>query len=364
MFKKFNPEIFGVVFAVIVVAGVLIWSRTSHTPNLPAPPLKDLAAKHNISLGNYASLKLINEKPYRDVLTTQYEFATVDGEPNWVFNDGSLRPTPTTFDYTNMDKVVQFAQANKMPIQMHHLIWGEEKWLPAWLKNGNYSKQQLLDIIHYHISNVAGHYKGQVREWSVVNEAFTRGEHVNGLHDWWADHVGDTSYIDDAFIWAHQADPNAKLILNDFQNESENPVSNAEYNYVKDAKARGVPIDGIGLQMHIDATYPPKKEDVIKNMQRFNAIGVKTYITEFDVNLNQVKGDATVRNRLQSQIYYDMARACIESKSCPSFAQLGITDKETWYNDLGWTKSEPLMFDRKYHTKPDFYAFRRAWQQP
>lgn len=347
--------------ALAILLSVRIFSP--HSPRLPNPPLKDLAANHQVQLGNYASLKRLSDKPYADILTSQYEFLTIDGEPNWMFNDGTLRPSPTKYDYTNIDQVFNFARAHNMPVQIHHLVWGEDKWLPNWLKEGNYNKEQLLNILHDHISNVAGHYSGQVREWTVVNEAFTRGAQVNGLHDWWLDHTGDRSYIDNSFIWAHQADPNAKLILNDFSNEGINNISNDMYNYVKDAKSRGVPIDGIGMQMHIDAGHSPNKDDVIKNMQRFDAIGVKTYITEFDVNLNQVKDDAKYRNDLQSSIYYQMARACIESKSCPSFAELGITDKETWYNELGWTKSQPLLFDDKYHVKPAFYAFRQAWQQ-
>jgi endo-1,4-beta-xylanase len=359
MKKRIWLRILSVLAAAALISTAVVWIFVYRAPGLPNPPLRDLGANHKIGMGNYASLKKLNDKQYTGILTSQYSFVTIDGEPNWAFNDGALRPSPTTYDYRNMDKVFAFARAHGMPIQVHHLVWGEDKWLPPWLKNGNYSKDQLLNLMHEHITNVADHYKGQVREWSVVNEAFTRG-----LHDWWADRIGDTSYIDDAFIWAHQADPNAKLILNDFQNESENNVSNAEYDYVKGAKARGVPIDGIGMQMHIDASNPPKKEDVIKNMRRFNALGVKTYITEFDVNLNQVNGSGADRSRLQSQIYYGMARACIESKVCPSFAQLGITDSETWYNDLGWTKSQPLLFDSSYHIKPAFYSFRRAWQEP
>ena len=351
-----------VVFLVFLLA-ILIWTISPHTPNLPSPALKNLAARHNVQLGNFADLKMLNQKPYADILTSQYAFVTIDGEPNWTFNDGSLRPGPNTFDFSNMDKVFAFAKDFNMPVQAHHLVWGEDKWLPAWLKDGKYTKAQLLNLIHQHIQTVAGRYKGRVREWTVVNEAFTRSQHIYGLHDWWADHIGDQSYIDQSFIWAHQADPNAKLLLNDFNNESENSVSNAMYNYIKTAKARGIPIDGIGMQMHIDGTNPPKKDDVIKNMKRFGGLGVKVYVTEFDVNMGNVQGTSRQRDLKESAIYYDMARACIESAVCPSFAELGITDKKSWYNDLGVKNADPLPFDGKYRPKPAFYSFRQAWQQ-
>jgi endo-1,4-beta-xylanase len=252
---------------------------------------------------------------------------------------------------------VQFAEANHMPVQMHHFIWGEEKWLPDWLLKGNYSRQELLDLIHDHITTVGKRYSGRVREWSVVNEAFSRQQHVFGLHDWWADHVGDESYIDQSFIWARQADPHAVLILNDFMNEGKNDISDAMYNYIKDAKSRSIPIDGIGMQMHIDGTHPPTKDEVISNMKRFGNLGIKVY------DMNDVKADDAAKDQIESNIYYEMMRACIESKVCPSFAILGITDKETWYNYLGLPDARPLPFDKDYQPKPAFFSLRDALQQ-
>ena len=169
-----------------------------------------------------------------------------------------------------------------------------------------------------------------------------------------------------AFVAAHKADPQAKLILNDFDNEHFNPVSDAMYSYIKDARARGIPIDGIGMQMHIDGTHPPDKTEVIQNMQRFGTLGVSVYVTEFDVNMSAVAAPDNVRNQIQASIYYNMLRACIESGVCHSFSELGITDKETWYNYMGPSTADarPLMFDDKYRPKPAYYAFRNALSQP
>lgn len=351
----------------IFTAGLLTYAypQTPETPKLQQPSLKDLAAQKNIQLGNFAMPKLYYEKPYHDILTSQFSLALVDNQPNWHFTDVDLRPAPNKFNFSRVDQVVDFAQKNHMDVQMHHYIWGEEKWLPDWLKNGNYNRQQLLDIMHNHINTMGQRYSGKVKEWTVVNEAFTRGQHMYGLHDWWEDHIGDQSYIDQAFIWAHQADPHSKLILNDFQNESKNDVSDAMYAYIKGAKERGVPIDGIGMQMHIDGTHPPTKDEVVKNMQRFGDLGVSVYVTEFDVNMNDVKADDTTKDRIEGDIYYEMMRACIESKVCHSFSLLGITDKETWYNYMpGTTDARPLMFNRDYTPKPAYYSFRNALEQP
>jgi endo-1,4-beta-xylanase len=350
---------------IIIATAVTIYFFTRvQAPRLPDPPLKTLAAGHKIELGNFAISSYLNAKPYTDILTSQFNLTLADNTPNWYFTDGGLRPSPASYNFKQMDQVVNFAESHHMAIQAHHFVWGEEKWLPAWLKNGNYSPPQLLELIRQHILTVGGRYKGHINEWTVVNEAFSRAQHVYGLHDWWADQIGGQSYIDKSFIWARQTDPNAKLILNDFGNETENSISNAMYNYIKEAKARGVPIDGIGMQMHIDGTNPPSKEAVIANMRRFAQLGVGVYVTEFDVNMNDVKLSSSDKDKKEARIYYDMMRACIESRVCHSFAILGITDKETWYNHIGLKDPRPLPFDKKYQPKPAYYSLRLALQQP
>ncbi len=347
----------------IAVKLVYFYQSPVHLTGLRQPALKTLAANHGIELGNFAIPSRITEAPYNYLLTSQFNLALLDNQPNWHFTDADLRPTPTTFNFSRIDQVVNYAIANHMAIQAHHFVWGDEKWLPDWLKNGNYSSQQLLDIIHNHISVVGGRYSGKIEAWSVVNEAFTRAQHLYGLHDWWADHIGKQGYIDSAFIWARQADPHAKLLLNDFNNEIYSTTSNDMYNYIKSAKQRGIPIDGIGMQMHIDASKRPNKDEVISNMKRFGELGVDVYVTEFDVNMHSVVGSEDYKNQLQASIYYDMMRACIESKVCHSFSILGITDKETWYNYMGFQDGNPLPFDRNYNPKPAYYSLYDALAQ-
>ena len=346
-----------------LLLGIFAWfDRTdmAHASEaLPSPSLKQLAKERNLQFGAYAARDRLPEPQYKDLLLSQFDFIVVDGQPNWQFEDGQLRPGPNEYDFSRMDEIMKLAHDNGRTTQVHHFVWGEEKWLPTWLKDGNYSEEALLNLLHDHIMTMGQRYRGQVREYTVVNEAFTRGQHVNGLRDWWGDHIGP-EYIDKSFIWAHEADPNAKLLLNDFNSERQNSISDAMYNQVAHMKANNIPIDGIGMQMHIDGSKPPSKDEVIANMRRFGALGIKVYVTEFDVNMQDATGSISEKQQKQKQIYHDMLSACMESGVCPSFAVLGITDKESWYNEMGFTKSQPLPFDRNYQPKPAYFGMRDA----
>jgi len=345
--------------------GVYILTRnedvytTKAPPQLPQPPLKKLAGENGIQIGSFASLKYLRERAYTDILTSQFEYAIIDGEPNWTFEDHTLRPTRNTFNFEDIDQVFKFAENNDMPVRVQHLLWGDDKWLPAWLKDGDYTKAELMDIIHNHVATMTQRYKGRVREYSVVNEAFSRKLLTGGNHDWWGERL-DQSYMDNAFLWARENDPNAILLLNDFGNETEGETSNLMYDYIKDAKSRGIPIDALGMQMHIDATNAPSKEKVVSNMKRFILLGVKIYITEFDVNMHSLNLDKAEEDQIQAQIYRDLLGACIEvgPTNCPSFGFLGLIDRQSWYNGLGIDDANPLLFNDDYSPKPAFFSVR------
>ncbi len=354
----------GVVVAMLGLAAYLVTRPPASTADtLPEPPLKTLAAQKGIALGNFAILNHLHIPAYTDILSSQFDFVLADNTPNWYFTDGGLRPGPAEYNFKQMDEVMAFAESHGQAVEAHHFVWGEQKWLPDWLKNGNYSQDELYGLMRDHIHTVGKQYAGRIKQWTVVNEAFTRDQHLYDLRDWWADSTGGLEYIDKAFVWAREADPSAKLILNDFNNEAINETSNRMYDYVKGAKARGIPIDGIGMQMHIDGAHPPTKDEVIANMRRFADLGVDVYVTEFDVNMADVRTDAKGKNDIQGNIYYEMMRACIESEVCHHFAYLGITDEETWYNYMGVKDPSPLMFDEQYQPKPAFWSTRTALEQ-
>jgi len=352
----------GLIVAVVGVSsfGAYPYAFVS-APKLPTPPLKDLAAAHGVELAVLTTPGSLDRKPFVDVLTSQFSEITTDGTLHW----DKLRPAPDKYDFAAADKVVDFAVRNHLPVQAHHLIWDESDSLPAWLKDGNYTPQQLRDIMREHIKTVVGHYKGKVTEWSVVNEPFTRAQHIYNLDSWWADHLGGgTGYIDDAFRWAREADPKAKLILNDFRNETASSISDAQYDYVKAAKARGVPIDGVGIQLHVDAARPSDKAAMIRNMQRFMALGTPVYVTEFDVNSTRVKGNAAYRSEVEARVTADAIGACVESKSCASFTVFGMTNVAGFAKFTVYNRARSYLFTSRYQPRQMYYSFRNALSQP
>jgi GH35 family endo-1,4-beta-xylanase len=137
--KYLIPKIIIVCF-LFILSIISYWYFSVSAPNLPKPPLKSLASKNGISLGVHAELIRLGEKPYSDILTSQFSFLTIDGESDWSIT----YPSPTLYNFTKVDKLVSFAKAHNMPIQLHHLVWGEPVFLPSWLKNGHYTSTQLV----------------------------------------------------------------------------------------------------------------------------------------------------------------------------------------------------------------------------
>jgi endo-1,4-beta-xylanase len=144
------------------------------------------------------------------------------------------------------------------------------------------------------------------------------------------------------------------------------------YYTVKKLREKGVPIDVVGMQMHLllkfSSPTAPQKDDVIATMQKFADLGVRIYITEFDVDLTKQPGTQTEKWDYEAQLYRDMLEACLESGVCDSFATWGISDSTSWITcmDAGCLVKEPnadpLMFDKEFNPKPAYFAFRDVLQ--
>ncbi|HMD17944.1 MAG TPA: endo-1,4-beta-xylanase [Terriglobales bacterium] len=164
------------------------------------------------------------------------------------------------------------------------------------------------------------------------------------------------------FRWAHEADPQALLFYNEAEAEVVNPKSDAIYAMVRDFRQRGVPIDGVGFQMHI-ANLHADVASISANIKRFTALGVQVHVTEMDVALpvDADRNPSQADLQRQAEIYRQIAAACLSHPGCAAIETWGFTDKYSWIGSHSkQTQGAALLFDRSYRAKPAYEALRDA----
>jgi endo-1,4-beta-xylanase len=134
-----------------------------------------------------------------------------------------------------------------------------------------------------------------------------------------------------------------------------NQKSDRIYELVQGLRAQNVPIDGVGLQMHITATNPPGEASVAANMRRLASLGLSVNISEMDVRIRDVPGTPQVRLDVQKAVYHDSVRACVAEPACSSVTFWGFTDAHSWI-DRQFGADDPLLFDDQYAVKPAYYG--------
>lgn len=269
------------------------------------------------------------------------------------------------FVFTTANKLVSFANRKKMVMRGHCLVWNQQS--PSWISSDggktndkNWTRQQALDIMKSHITNVMQQYKGKVREWDVVNECLddnqssvrtNPGSYELKKNSVWQQAIGD-DYVDSAFVYAHQADPDAILYLNDYGVEFQGKAKSAAfYNLAVRMKNAGIPIDGVGLQCHfsIDDVDSVKFDNTIK---RFEEAGLKCIITELDMGIP----DTSEKNlQEQARLYRVITDIMLNHDNCPSMVIWGLKDNNSWRES-----SNPLLFTAQLDKKPAYYAVRSA----
>jgi endo-1,4-beta-xylanase len=217
---------------------------------------------------------------------------------------------------------------------------------PAWLQDGTWTRATLGPVLDNHIATVVGHYAGMISQWDVVNEAFNDDGSLR--QSVWSRAFGD-DYIDRAFRDAHQADPKVALFYNDYNLEWPNAKADAVFAMVSSMRRRGVPIDGVGFQMHAFTGFPTGAQ-LTEQFARYARIGVETAITELDVRLpvpaSQTDPEA------QRHAYHDAVRACVDAPNCNTVLVWGFTDKYSWIPEWFPGFGAATVFDQRYTRKP------------
>ncbi len=305
------------------------------------------ADRQNIFLGTAVSNAFFGFAPsHQYVQTLKGEFNALVAENAMKF--GPLRPSATTFNFNSADHLVNFANENGMQIRGHALIWHNQ--LPSWLEEGSFSREELLAVMEEHITTVVGRYKGQIREWDVVNEAIDTNTPDSYRRTIFYNTIGP-EYIDSAFVYAHRADPGALLFYNDYSAEKINEKSNVMYEMVQGMLERGIPIHGVGLQSHF-ILNSIHFSSIDQNMKRFAELGMLTNITELDIRMHSSLFDDQLALADQAENYKQLMEVCLENESCTSFMMWGFTDAFSWIPNFFDNYGSALIYDQSYEPKP------------
>jgi endo-1,4-beta-xylanase len=296
---------------------------------------------------SYLSEKSNGAMKYANTLANEFNFLTPENAMKW-------RPIDQS-GFGPADNLVDFASQNKMKVKGHTLVWHNQ--LPDWV-NAQMSSDELRAAVQDHIISVVGHFKGRVFAWDVVNEAV---DDKSGLRNSiFLQKLGD-GYIAEAFRLAHETDPDAFLTYNDYGAEGSGGKSDRVYDLVRKLLADGVPIHGVGLQMHIKASDYPTPSSIAANIRRLASLGLKVNISEMDVRISDIQGDMTEKLKVQRQVYHDILAACLKEKGFMAVTFWGFTDAHSWIQSR-YGPDNPLLFDQNYQAKPAYYGVFEALQ--
>jgi endo-1,4-beta-xylanase len=338
------------VIVLLAVAGVLPAQTTLRQAGAQRALLTGAAADAD----EFGEANPLKNPSYAATLSAQYSMLEPENAMKW----NPIHPAQNTYNFEPADQLVAFAQANQMQVRGHNLCW--YNFNPTWVTAlaASATPAAMSALLQSHIATVVGHYKGQVFAWDVVNEAMSDTA-TSGLRDSiWYNQPGiglsGTGYVEQAFRWAHDADPAALLFYNEYNIEAPGAKFTAVYNMVKDFVSRGVPIHGVGIQMHIDTTGYPNTAGLTQNIQQLTALGLQVHITEMDVRLPvDANGIATTANlQAQSQTYQRILTVCLQNPGCTAFQTWGFTDAYSWIPGSYPGFGAALPFDLNYQPKP------------
>ncbi len=355
---------------IALAAAVPLAAQTATTLR-QAASARGLPIGAGVTADEYGPPDMLKNVSYAGVLSTQYDMLEAGNAMKWDVTQPSL----TTYNFQPGDEIVAFGQQYGMRVRGHNLCWHSQ--LPGWLST--YAKTattaQMSTLLENHIDTVVTHYAGQVFAWDVVNEAFSDSSPSTPRSSIWNDQPGigqpGTAYIEQAFRWARAADPNALLFYNEYGIEGPGAKFNAVLAMATDFVNRGVPIDGVGFQMHLsDSGCPngcwPSMAGLAQNMQALAALGLQVHITEMDVKLPvNSSGLASATDlQYQAQVYQNVTTVCLAQPNCTALQLWGIAYGDSWIPSFSPGYGAALPFDFNYQATPAFNSMITALQTP
>lgn len=276
----------------------------------------------------------------------------------------SSRPARGVFDFAASDRIADFARDKGLAMHGHTLLWYAEN--PDWVSA--LSPAEAERVMADHIRTVMLRYQDVARSWDVVNEPIPDVAHAPSARrdSVWRGLVGD-DYIARAFHLAHEIDPTALLVLNEYDLEfsiEHSPAKRAAFSHlVHELVDGGVPIKAVGLQAHLRGGWPIAKDEFARFVADIRALGLKVLVTELDVMDHELPGPAAERDAIIAAQVEDFLAAATASGPLESITTWGLTDRFTWvrwaYPRADGTGNRPLPLDEDYNPKPMFEVIER-----
>ena len=286
---------------------------------------------------------LKDDAKYREILIKEFNSITAEN----AMKMSVISQAKGIYNYEDADYIVDFAVQNNMRVHGHTLLWYRET--PAWITSFNGDKEAWKALMKEYIQDVVTHFKGKVASWDVVNEVIADdGSYRPSI---WLTKMG-IEYVELAFQYAHEADPDAILFYNEYGQEYSHAKHVAINKLIDSLLEKNIPIHGVGLQMHTDIN---KSEDRIKYAIRAVASrNLQVHVSELDVSVNpdDVEGtkftDELAKKQQDTYCYVAQGMMDVPSNLQFGITLWGVTDQYSWrYSAPDWV----LPFSDKYEKK-------------
>lgn len=304
--------------------------------------------------GNVAGLKEHTETRLID-----QEFNSMTAE--YEMKQNIMHISKYDYDWVSIDEFANYTRSRGMRVHGHALLWHSA--IPSWLENFTGSDEEFSDIMKAYIQGAVSHRPKDVQSWDVVNEAFEdNGDLRNSI---FRQKMGD-DYIAQCFQWAHEADSSVKLFYNDYGTIWDDRKLTAMLEMLDDFEARGIPIHGVGFQMHITWDWPVI-EPIKKAVDAVASRGWLIHFSEVDIRVNEDGGELELNQRLAELQQARMTEIVNLYNTIPEEQQFGITfwglrDTDSWLIDFWGNVEWPLLFDHSYKHKLMHKGFVEAFE--
>ena len=346
--------------------------RSSGSLAAEAIALRKLAAEKGLIYGTtIAAGQITGDRPFLDLVRQEAGLVVAENEMKWqVMNRG----TPGDDDFTPADTIANFAAANGLVLRGHNLLWYHRT--PSWYFNLTDRREQERAVIG-HIEQLAGRYRGRIHSWDVVNEPIEpKDGRPDGLRTKVFLETLGPEYLDLAYHTARDADPKARLVVNEYDVELDAPEQEARrvalLRLLERMRRSGTPVDAVGIQAHLTAAGGPPFSAPL--LRRFLAdianLGLTVQITELDVTDEHAPAQVAVRDGLVADTYRRFLDAALDEPAVKMVVTWGLSDRHSWIvrretYQAKWrtddAASRPLPFDADLEAKPAFDAIAGAF---